>query len=266
MADKVQRIFNLKSRVVAPTVIPYTLEGEDIPAVLDETNSVIDSKFKGNPNLRILNLRNINGDKVLVGSNSLILPIIQIAVPSYRPARPEEIETTLQEGDPVRIKGNHYVDYSIAIDFSGRDHDLAVEIFKQLPKELRDLGRLPALMVGYGLRNSKVGRYGVAPKYQEGTELRTAKILAESTNCFDEKDSELTRSGLPSKLGKGKRTLYNASQNEPSMDNLGLSRLYLGRNLDLCSWYGDGTLAYSNDYGRVVLVRTEGASAPKKAK
>ncbi len=262
MAKQTQRVFDLESKVVAPTVIPYTLEGKDTPEILNEINRIVDSKYKGNPNLKILQLKNIDGNKVIVGSNSVILPVVQIAVPSYRIAKPEEIETTLKEGDPVRIRGNHYVDYGITMNFSGRDHDLAVEVFKQLPKELRDLDRLPALMVGYGLRNSKVGRYGVAPKYQEGTELRTAKILAEPTNDFDAEDLELVHSGLPSRLGNGDRRMYNAGQKTHSIDNLGISGLYLDRSFYLYSRCSVN-LADSDDSGRVVLVRDEVADAEK---
>ena len=181
---RTKKQFELRQAVAFPTIMPYLLEGEDAPEILGEFNGIIDSKYKRNSKLKILNLREVEGSNILVGSSSLITPIINsIVYPRYRTARPEEVETTLQEGDPVKIRGNHYIDYGLVLDFSGNNHDLALEVFKQFPKEMRDFDRLPAVMIGYGLRNSNKGDYGVAPVYQEGTDLRTAKILAQPTKC-----------------------------------------------------------------------------------
>ena len=105
------------------------------------------------------------------------------------------------------------------------------------------------------MRNSDNGNYGVSPLYQEGTELRTAKILSKETGDFDAQDSELTHSGLPSKLGTGSRRFYTTKQYGPSRDNLGLSRLCLYWYLILDSYIVD--LDYSGEFGRVVLVGGE---------
>ena len=255
---KTRKEFELRPVV---RVTPYLLEGKDSPEILGEINGVIDSKYKRNPALKVLNLFTIEEIPILVGSNSLISPVInEVFAPKYRVALPEEVETTLQEEDPVRIKRYYYVDYGLVLDFSENNHDLAVEVFSQLPKELRDFDRLPALMVSYGLRNSSKGDYGVAPVYQEGTELRTAKILVQPTGKFNAKDSELIKSGLPSRLKGGTRTLYNPMQKEPSEEALGLSRLCLYGDLILNSNYVD--LYSSYDYGRVVCIR--GEATPQK--
>jgi len=260
MTNGAQRTFNLTLKEIVPTVRPYTLEGEDAPEILRAFNARVDSDYNGNPFLKVLKLREIEGIKVLVGSNPLILPVVQEVLPSFRIARPEQIEMTLREGDPVKIGGNHYVDYGIVMDFSGKDHDLAVEVFNQIPKEQRDLDRLPALMVGYGLKNSSAGLYGVAPVYQDGTELRIAKILAKPISNFDANDSELIRSGLPSQLGSGNREIANAEQKAQSLGNLGISWLFLNGDLDLVGSRCDD-FASSGDLGRVVLVRDKVASA-----
>lgn len=212
--------------------------------------------------MQVLKLRDINGTPTIVGSNTLVLPIVsQVVGPDYRPIRPEELETTLQEGDPLNIRGNHYIDTGLVLDFSGKNHELARKLFERLPKKLKDFDRLPAVLVGYGLENSKFGDYGVIPVYQEGTELRTAKILTEPTAQFKETDPQLVQSGLPSRLGTGTRWLYNSTQGESSKDNLGLSRLFLNYFLNLGS--SDKDLAGSNELGRVVSVRAEGATPGK---
>jgi len=249
---KRKKKFNIQPRITVPTVVPYLIEGEDVPAILDEVNGVIDSEFNGNKNLKVLNLRK-NGDKqVVTGSNSLVLPVVaQVVSPQFRVMRPEKLETTLQEGDPIGIKGNHYVDYGIVLDFSGNNHASALAFYEQLPKELRDFDRLPAVVVGYGLANSEAGDYSVCPIFTDGTEIRTVKVFAGKTGDFDANDTELTHSGVPSKVGSGARRLYTASQSKPSLDNLGLSGLSLdgGLNLDSSNRY----LALSYGDGRVVL-------------
>ena len=230
------------------------MEGEGSPEIFERINGVIDSKYDGNPNLKKLQLiKGGDGLQRIVGSDPLILPIVaEVIYPRYRLARPEEVETTLQDGDALHIRGNHYVDYGLVLDFSGKNHDLAVETFRRLPKTLRDFEKLPAVMIGYGLKKSKKGNYGVMPVYQKGTKLRTAKIFSSSSGNFDANNKHLIVDGTPSRLEGGKRRLYNSTQSEPSLDSLGLSRLCLGGNLDLGSYCGN--LASSDEDGRVVSV------------
>ena len=252
-----QTKFRLEPRRIVPTILPYLIEGKDAPIILEGINGLIDLEYKGNPNLKILNLIENEGRAVVAGSSPLILPIVnRVVSPDFRVMRPEGIERTLQEEDPVKIEGNYYVDYGPILDFSGNNHDSAIEFYAQLPKNLKDFNRLPAVIVGYGLANSEKGRYGVCPTYIEGTELRTAKILAGTGGEFNAHDSGLIRSGVPSKVGSGTRTLYTSKQEEASLNNLGLSRLYLSRNLSL-GWVSED-LAVSDEYGRVVLESAEG--------
>lgn len=261
MAKIKQKEFELKSAVMQPSVHPYVLEGSDMPEVLKAINGVVDAKYKGNSNLKILQLRKVNGVDRIVRSNSLIRPVIDEVLPRYRGIRPEEMEATLREGDFLGIRGNHYVDYGVVLDFSGNNHELAVEVFRKLPKKLRDFDRLPAVMLDYGLENSEKGDYGVVPIYREETEFRTAKILSQPTGRFSSDDKELIRTGLPSKLGVGERTLYILPQSKPSKDSLGISRFGLDGYLNLnSSWC---CLASSGSGGRVVSVVREAARSGK---
>jgi len=178
----------LEPAVPELTVMPYLFQGDEAQERLDEINNVIDSEFNGNTNLKVLSLRNVNGLPTVVGSNSLISPVVSqvIGPEGYRTIFPEELETTLGEGDPIRVRGKFYVDAGLVLDFSGKNHDLARNIFDRLPDDFRELDRLPAVMVGYGLVNSDIGSYGVAPTFVEGTtDLRTAKILAQPTGIFN---------------------------------------------------------------------------------
>ena len=230
-----------------------------MPEVLRAYNGMVDSKFNGNSLLKVLELREEGGEKRLVGSNSFVHPILYRVLPEFRAAKPEEVEMTLADGDSLGIKGRHYVNSGAVLDFSGNNHELAVRFFEQLPKELRDIDRLPAVMIGYDLINCKVGDYGVAPKYVKGTELRTAKMLLNPSGRFNAKDEELVRSGLPSKLRIGKRTLNTPYRMLPFMENLGISGFDVSWYLDVGADYWD--LAYSNDIGWVASVSRKAARA-----
>jgi len=259
MAEATQNKFNFKSRVIVPTVFPYMIEGEDAEAIFGEICGVIDSEFKGNPRLKVLEL---TWDKVVFGTSPLILPVVnRVLSPDFRVIRPEKLEKTLQEGDPLNMKNNS-IDYGIVLDFSGNNSDLARLFYAQLPNELRDLDRLPAVVLGYGLANSESGDYGVCPTFIDGTELRISKVLVGDKGHFYPNDPELTRIGLPSKVGRGEnltRKFSPAKQNEPSINNLGLSRLYLSSKWYLSS--GDKDLALPLFDGLVVLESTSAVAA-----
>ena len=144
------------------------------------------------------------------------------------------------------------------MDFSGANHDLAKRLYEQLPEELRDLERLPGILVGIGIEKSEMGDYGLGFSFMPYSELRTAKVLNSQSGNFDNDDSDLKNRGIPSALGEGNRRLYTKIQQEPKIENLGLSRFFL---------VGFGCLGASSDFlassdvsGRVVLISAEGAS------
>lgn len=86
-------------------------------------------------------------------------------------------------------------------------------------------------------------------KYENGlrfdlnelTEVYNVPILSKKTGSFTSDDPELQRTGFPSKLGEGNRTLWTASK--------GVRKLYRFRNLYLLAY--DAYLADSDDTGRV---------------
>lgn len=232
-----------------PSIIPYLIRGPNAGQFVEDFNQVVDTEYKGNRNLKVLALRDIDGVQTAVGSNSLISPVVR-KLSGRRTGLPEDLQRTLNDGDTLGIRGNHYVDLGVVLDFTGRNHDMAVDFYEQLPKGLRNLDLHPSVVVGYGLKNSDNGKLGLGLVHAEGTQVRPARILANGDWNFSDADVPLD-TGLPSKLSGGNRKLWTTTQKAHSVDNLGLSRLYLYWYLGLNS--NDENLALSLENGRVVL-------------
>ena len=234
-----------------PSITPYLIRGPNAERFLEDFNRVVDAQYQGNKNLKVLALRDVEGVPTVVGSNPLILPIVHSLVsPARRVGLPEDLQRTLNDGDTLGIRGNHYVDFGFALDFSGKHHEMALDVFQQLPAELRDVKNLPGALVGYGLKNFDKGKYGVSPVIGKQTQLRPSSVLSQPTGRFSDKDVSL-EFGLPSKLGEGERTMFTAAQGKPSIDNLGLLGLFLNGSRSLIS--SIEVLASSDGNGRVVL-------------
>src|SRR3989344_5900613 len=121
--------YALEPLVKQPSIVPYMLLGERAPQFLNDFNRLIDRKYNGNPNLKVLNLQEIDNIPTITGSNPPILPLVQHLVPERRIARPEDIQRTLNDGDTIGIRGNYYIDFGLSLDFSGNNHDLALDFF-----------------------------------------------------------------------------------------------------------------------------------------
>lgn len=240
-----------RPRTVVPTVFPSMLEGENADEFVRRYNSHVDSQYNGNEKLKIFQVKDIEGVRTAGGSSPLALPIVEEVLPAYRIARPEEIFThVLREGDGIKMRGNNYIDLGILLDFSGSDGEIARDLFEQLPSEMRDLDRLPAIVIGYGVKNFDKGKNGLGFVFGKKSELRTAEIYAK--NCsYDLNDGGLFERGIPSKEGSEKR-IRAGRQLSHKKENLGVRRLCLYRFLVTISF--DGDLAGSGEYGRVVLV------------
>lgn len=241
--------YSFEPAIKQPSIVPYLIRGPNAQRFLNDFNVVVDKQYKGNTNLKVLGLRDVKGVPTVVGSNTFVLPVVNSLVsPARRVGMPEDLQRTLNDGDTLDIRGNHYIDLGAVLDFTGRNHDLAVDLYDQIPQI--KLASIPSVVVGFGIDNSNKGAWGLKLVYTANTQLRPAQILANGDGRFGDADVSL-ETGLPSKLGTGNRNLWTAKQKAPSIDNLGLSGLYLVRNLNLGSNNGD--LAGSYDYGRVVL-------------
>ena len=254
--------YALAPAIKQPSIIPYLIRGENAPEFLKDFNQLVKAEYNDNSHLKVLGLNDVEGVPTIVGSNTLVLPVVQRLVSGKRIGRPEDLQRTLNDGDTLSIRGNHYIDLGAVLDFTGRNHEIALDFWEQLQgrapegfgfvahRSVTNLDMLPALIVGYGLANFDKGKYNLRLVNNSNTQVRPAKILAGRNGNFDDSVVSL-ETGLPSKLGNGNRTLYTASQKAQSLDNLGLSRLCLYRYL-----YSDSYnvyLSYSYDYGRVVL-------------
>jgi len=90
----------------------------------------------------------------------------------------------------------------------------------------------------------------LAFKLKDGAEVFYDLSVLNKDGSFSPEDID-SKTGLPNKTGSnGSRNLYTRDS--------GLSRLYLGGDLDLVS--GSGDLAYSDGDGRVVVVSAEGTA------
>lgn len=180
--------------------------------------------------------------KKIAGSNSYRLFAMDETVRAlgWHAMLPEEAQLLIKQKLPEKKKADY--DLGLVLDFSGQNHGLALKLWGALPKELKDIDRLPAVALGLQLRKSEdelIFTYG------ESSQLRTAKILffeEDGQMPFLADDEELFRTGLPSKIADWEKKdidlfLYNVAQKEPSLENLGLSRFDLHRSGDI---YSDG--------------------------
>jgi hypothetical protein len=189
------------------------------------------------------------------GLNEAALPL------GARCAFPEEIERLLVHRK-LPEAGSVYYDTATVLDFSGNNHDLALDFYRRLPENIRrqiesNRDILPALLVNLGLQKSEVGQYGVAPTYAEGrSQFRPAGILNGPDGNFDPKDPGLTAIGIPLALNPdGTRSLYTTSQSKHEIDNLGLSGFCLVTLRRLGLKAGVDPLAGSTLGGRDLLVQ-----------
>jgi len=219
--------------------------------------SEVNARFKGTPAEILPEYRGSNGQ--VTHSNLFRISAINSVAREYgaRVIRPETSEVLFAQGK-LPEAGSVYYDFGAVLDFSGKNHDVAVNFYNQLPQEARELDRLPVVVLELAPVKSAIGKYGLSFESTAFTSLRTAKIISQGTGNFDGSDSELFRTGLPSKHSQGSRKIYTLTQNKPSLDNLGVVGLYLGSRSNLNCY--DEYLANANQNGRVALESAEGAS------
>lgn len=217
----------------------------------------VNAQFKGTPAEILQEYRGENGQ--VTHSNIFRLFGVNSVARKYgaRVIRPETSEVLLAQGK-LPEAGSVYYDLGAVLDFSGKNHELAVDIYNRLPQEMRDLDRFPAVALDLAPVKSAAGSYGLSLESTAFTQLRTAKIISQETGSFDEKDVELLRTGLPSQHSKGNRKIYTFSQAKPLLDNLGVVGFCLDGDRGLDCYYG--VLAVALQFGRVALESAEGAS------
>lgn len=190
---------------------------------------------------------------IVRGSNPFYAVAVQSKLPfGVRVAGQGDLETAMRIG-ALDLSGT-YEDTGLVLRTGGNPNSyLAGNLMKQVNDRLGKKAKMPVVVPLYGLElvKDQDSPHGLAFKLKENAEITYAPILNQSSNSnFGSEDVD-PKTGLPTKVGKGKRILY--------VRDSGLSRLYLYRYLYLNS--NNDYLADSNANGRVVLVSTaEGGS------
>ena len=161
-----------------------------------------------------------------------------------RTATQADIERILRAGDPLKLKENYYVDTALVLrsaeDSYKTNASLAKDLIEQVKRRQGEHMKLPVMIPLYNLDlNVADNNYGLGFTLREDAQIIHAPVLNQSGK-FSSVNYE---TGLPDSIGEGNRTLYTRKD--------GLSRLYLGRDLDLYS--NRGNLGNSYEAGRVVV-------------
>jgi len=255
MAIKKQRLeFPGEPLVVSPQF--YTLKDDKFGRDITKR---VNGRFKGTY-AEIPSRAIVKGDYVQ-HSNAYTGPAIFSVAQDLgvRTMRPEEAQILFKQGR-IPNQGSTYQDTALALNFSGLNHDMAMDLYQRLPQELRSLDKMPGVLIDLELERADI-QPGVRYLFTANSELRTTPIINTSEGAFDENDHELTRTGFPSKTGSGNRKLYTNGKHNITLDNLGLVRVCLVRDGSVVAW--NDYLQSSIPDGRVVLVKYTGGVAKK---
>jgi hypothetical protein len=229
---------------------------EDIPQIGffgGEDGKEIDASIKKDyKDFSVMQVGNYSDGKMR-GSNPFYAVGIQSKLPfGVRVSTQSDLENAMRIG-ALNLSGT-YEDTSLVLRTDGNPNSyLAGNLMKQVKERLGKKAKMPVMipLYGMGLVKDQDSPHGLAFKLKDDAEINYAPILNKSNGSnFNSEDIDI-KTGLPTKVGKGSRTIWTRDS--------GLSRLYLYGNSDLYS--RNDNLADSDDDGRVVLVSTaEGGS------
>lgn len=267
--------------VPIPTIIPYTIRGENASEVAKELNLLIDKDFDRNHYLkRSFSLIRSKGVPIVGGSDPYLLPLVR-RVTGMRTARPEDIQRTLNDGDSLSLRGNHSVDLGLVLtireppiitenssdlakhfyagDLTSQQADQAraLNLYSQLPPELRSLDKLPIVILDYEVKNSITSDIGLDLVVTDYTKFRPTPILAQCHNSRNSlfKDEDVSpETGMPTKAEGGERKLYSCGfVGSCSLDNLSLDVLHTSTELGIGMGFGEGGHGDRYTMERIVL-------------
>lgn len=238
--------FEGRPLINVPETIPTAnfLQGEFGEAV---HNAVVKKYGSFDPIKRISGF----SDGVVKGLNSFYAVAVQevIAPQGLQVATPADLERVLRT-DALELRGHNYEDSALVLRSEGSPN---AYLAKDLAKQIRANQNLkfPVMipLTGLALREDSQSDYRLAFDLKDGAEVIYSKILNKNTNQFSSENVD-EKTGLPTKLGSGDRTLYTRDS--------GLSGFFLDGDLGLDS--DSEHLAGSSSDGRVV-VASSGAAA-----
>ena len=244
--------FKGKPLIEIPAVIPQIgfMQGDFGKEFLEEYKGIVSADYQ---NLSALNVLNY-GSGVVKGSNpfAVVLANQILRQEGLKTATQADLEKLLRIGGDLR---GTYEDTGLVLrSKDDKDYSKNTPLAKVLAEQVRARGikfspKNPIMVPLTELELEKADNgYGLTFRLREDAEIYEVPILSNGGQFNSEDVDEKT--GLPTKLGKGNRTLYTR--------NSGLSRLGLLNDLGL---YSDGwILDDSDDGGRVVVVSGKATS------
>ncbi len=172
-------------------------------------------------------------------------PIVGELVPDAQLITPAFSEIALINGRIPDAKST-YEDLALVVySLNGPNSELAKHLVAQAKERGLETKEFP--IVFYGLKTAIDDKFPNGLRFDLGDSAVAyhAPILSKGTANFDANDPELVRSGLPSELGKGDRTLYTGQNSLRRLVRVG----------DLSVGAGIDNLPYSVKAGRVSFVK-----------
>jgi hypothetical protein len=229
---------------------------KDIPQIGflggEQGKEINDSIKRDYKDFSVMQVGNYSDGKIR-GSNPFYAVGVQSKLPfGVRVASQSDLETAMRIG--VLDLSETYEDPDLVLRTDGDPNSyLAGNLMKQVKYRFGKRTKMPVMIPLYGMElvKDQDSLHGLAFKLKEDAQIIYAPILKKSSGSnFNYEDIDV-KTGLPTKVGKGNRTLWTRDS--------GLSRCFLDRDSNLLS--SDSGLAYSGGNGRVVLVSTaEGGS------
>ena len=222
---------------IAPRVVPSFIRGNDAKALYNEVCKTIKSRIWFDEETNTM----VGSSTFLVARVDSILRPLGIRVATLRDLSRLEIMEM--------VKNKHYTDTPAVVLRSMEDsyeqNNAIIKTLAPLIEQKNGRLELPVLITGFDVKPSRTkAGYGLKLVPREDFAVLHDERL--SGKYRGERFSEVDEQGLPNFDDRGSRIWYARD---------GLSRLFLDKYLGLGSRYGDGGLAYSNEYGRVVVVR-----------
>ena len=235
---------------IVPAVVPSLIQGRDAEALYNEVSKTIKSGVWYDEN-----------SQTMKGSSTFLAARVDSAVRAL--GQGIRVATLADLSRPEimgMIKDRFYSDTPAIVFRSTEDSFEPNEaIIKQLAPMIEQKAgnlKLPCLVTGFDVKPSK-SREGYGLDLVARPDFAVLQDDRLSGKYDGKNFSTIDENGLPNFDKSGSRIWFARNQ--------GISGLYLDGDLDLSSRYYDvGSLADSNDSGRVALVRDLSASAQKK--
>lgn len=241
----------------APTQPKYETKGQPLIAVPEifqlrrdelgrDAVGLMNERYAGNNNV-VLDIFGLAENQPIGYSNPYrrfaLGPIVrELAGKDIQLLTPALSELALKNGT-LPDATTTYEDLAVVVySLKGANAQLA----QHLVDQARRIGEVKFPVVMYGIKTVKDDRFPDGLRFDLGNAVVAyhVPILSRETGSFDTNDPGLVKTGFPSSLGSGSRTLYTAKD--------GLRRILRGGDLDL---YANGVILPGSDgAGRVSFV------------